>query len=144
MNFIKKVKKSLGQNFLTDKNIVNKIVEIGNIEKNKTVLEIGPGYGSLTRKILSKNPKKIFAIEKDKNLSSFLINTFKDFSNIRVINNDILDIIGKKNFGQNVLFLLGLLKRNTKGHKKELKTYKNKINLVNLKRPQLFMELKVQ
>ena len=55
MNFIKKVKKSLGQNFLTDKNIVNKIVEIGNIEKNKAVLEIGPGYGSLTRKILSKN-----------------------------------------------------------------------------------------
>ena len=103
MIFIKKVKKSLGQNFLTDKNIVNKIVEIGNIEKNKTVLEIGPGYGSLTRKILSKNPKKIFAIEKDKNLSSFLINTFKDFSNIRVINNDILDIIGKKNFGQNVI-----------------------------------------
>ena len=103
MIFIKKVKKSLGQNFLTDKNIVNKIVEIGNIEKNKAVLEIGPGYGSLTRKILSKNPKKIFAIEKDKNLSSFLINTFKDFSNIRVINNDILDIIGKKNFGQNVI-----------------------------------------
>ena len=103
MNFIKKVKKSLGQNFLTDKNIVNKIVEIGNIEKNKAVLEIGPGYGSLTRKILSKNPKKIFAIEKDKNLASFLINAFKDFSNIRVINNDILDIIGKKNFGQNVI-----------------------------------------
>ncbi len=103
MNFIKKVKKSLGQNFLTDKNIVNKIVEIGNIEKNKTVLEVGPGYGSLTGKILSKKPKKIFAIEKDKNLASFLINAFKDFNNIRVINSDILDIIGKKNFGQNVV-----------------------------------------
>ena len=103
MNFFKNPKKSLGQNFLIDQNIISKIVKIAKIEKNKTILEIGPGYGSLTKKIVSMEPEKIFAIEKDKNLASFLINAFKDFSNIRVINNDILDIIGKKNFGQNVI-----------------------------------------
>ena len=59
-------KKSLGQNFLFDQNIINKIIKIGNIEENKTVLEIGPGYGDLTRKIVDTKPKKIFAIEKDK------------------------------------------------------------------------------
>ena len=49
MNFIKTRKKSLGQNFLIDKNIISKIIEIGNVEKNNTVLEIGSGYGSLTK-----------------------------------------------------------------------------------------------
>ena len=69
-------KKSLGQNFLIDKNIINKIVNIGNIDKNKTVLEIGSGFGNLTEKILSKKPKKIYAIEKDKKLASFLKDKF--------------------------------------------------------------------
>ena len=59
MNFFKSPKKSLGQNFLMDQNIINKIIKIGNIKKNKTVLEIGPGRGSLTREIVNINPKKI-------------------------------------------------------------------------------------
>ena len=59
-------KKSLGQNFLIDKNIINKIIKIGNINKNKTVIEIGPGYGNLTEAIVHMNPKKILSIEKDK------------------------------------------------------------------------------
>ena len=66
-----KAKKSLGQNFLVDKNILEKITNITNIE-DKTILEIGPGTGNLTSYILKKNPKKIFVIEKDNELSSDL------------------------------------------------------------------------
>ena len=66
---IKHPKKSLGQNFLTDKNIVNIIINTGNIKKNDIVLEVGSGTGNLTEKILSKNPKKLFAVEKDKSLA---------------------------------------------------------------------------
>ena len=54
-----KAKKSLGQNFLIDQNIIEKIINIVNI-KDKTILEIGPGTGNLTRKILKKRPKKIY------------------------------------------------------------------------------------
>ena len=90
MQIKNKPKKSLGQNFLVDKNIINKIIKIGNINKNKTVIEIGPGYGNLTEAIIQMKPKKIIAIEKDKKLSHLLI---KKFQNIKVINKDILDII---------------------------------------------------
>ena len=54
-----KAKKSLGQNFLIDKNILDKIVSIVNIE-NKIILEVGPGTGNLTAQILKKKTKKIF------------------------------------------------------------------------------------
>ena len=57
-------KKSLGQNFLKDKNILNKIAKLTNLN-NKIILEIGPGYGSLTDIILKQNPKKIYLVEKD-------------------------------------------------------------------------------
>ena len=70
-----KAKKSLGQNFLIDQNILKKIVNIVEI-KNKTILEIGPGTGNLTSHILSKEPKKVFVIEKDKNLALKLLNDF--------------------------------------------------------------------
>ena len=72
MKSLQKAKKSLGQNFLIDKNIINKIIKIGNINKNKTVMEIGAGYGNLTNAILLMEPKKVFAIEKDKKLASLL------------------------------------------------------------------------
>ena len=88
-----KAKKSLGQNFLIDQNILKKIVNITEI-KNKTVLEIGPGTGNLTSYILLKEPKKIFVIEKDKNLATKLSNNFKD--KIKVINKDILSVNEKK------------------------------------------------
>ena len=52
MKLLLKAKKSLGQNFLIDKNIIKKIIEIGNINKNKIIMEIGPGYGDLTRNIV--------------------------------------------------------------------------------------------
>ena len=72
MKFLEKAKKSLGQNFLIDKNIIKKIIEIADIDKNKTIMEIGAGYGNLTEAIGYMQPKKIIAIEKDKALSSFL------------------------------------------------------------------------
>ena len=59
-----KAKKSLGQNFLIDNNVIKEIVECANIE-DREVLEVGPGTGSLTKKIIEKKPKKVFLIEKD-------------------------------------------------------------------------------
>ena len=58
MKLLKPAKKSLGQNFLIDKNIINKIINISNIGKKDTVLEIGSGYGNLTEAIIKENPKK--------------------------------------------------------------------------------------
>ena len=72
-----KAKKSLGQNFLIDKNIINKIVNTVKID-NKTILEVGPGTGNLTNLILNKNPKKMYVIEKDDELIDLLNNDFKD------------------------------------------------------------------
>ncbi len=85
-----KPKKSLGQNFLLNKNIIKEIVELGNISKDSIVIEIGPGTGNLTQEILKKNPKKLFAIEKDKNLYLDLKKKFS--SNIEFINDDVLNI----------------------------------------------------
>ena len=84
-----KAKKSLGQNFLIDKNIINKIVNTIDI-KDKYILEIGPGTGNLTSSLLEKNPKKFYVIEKDNQLSLKLKEKFKNKLNI--INNDILNI----------------------------------------------------
>ena len=67
-----KPKKSLGQNFLVDDNVINIITNLGNINKNSTILEIGPGTGNLTEKLILKKPKKIILVEKDKNLSENL------------------------------------------------------------------------
>jgi len=103
MKLLQKAKKSLGQNFLMDNNIINKIVEIGNINKNKTVMEIGAGYGNLTNTIASKGAKKIFAIEKDKKLVSLLKEKFKNYNNIKIINRDILNIIKENKLERNVI-----------------------------------------
>ena len=84
-----KAKKSLGQNFLIDKNILNIITNITVIE-NKTVLEIGPGTGNLTSYILKKKPKKLIVIEKDNKLSIDLENKFNN--QLTIINDDILKI----------------------------------------------------
>ena len=84
-----KPKKSLGQNFLIDKNILQKIINTVPINKDNEILEIGPGTGNLTSYIIKKNPKKIFVVEKDSNLSFLLTKEFKD--KIVVINKDILE-----------------------------------------------------
>ena len=84
-----KAKKSLGQNFLIDKDILEKIVNVIQINQ-KNILEIGPGTGSLTSYILKKKPKKIIVIEKDQNLAKKLEQNFKE--ELKVINEDILKI----------------------------------------------------
>ena len=86
---MRKAKKSLSQNFLIDKNIRNKIVNLTDI-KNKIVLEIGPGYGFLTDNILIKKPKELFLIEKDRKLSIILKKKYKDKKNVIILEEDIL------------------------------------------------------
>ena len=71
------LKKSLGQNFLKDQNIINKIINLKNI-KNKNIVEIGPGNGALTEKILDKNPKSLIVIEKDNRLSDRLKEKYEE------------------------------------------------------------------
>ena len=84
-----RAKKSLGQNFLIDKNIIDKIVNILEL-KDKNILEVGPGTGNLTEGILRKGPKKILVVEKDDTLVSILKEKFKD--KIEIINKDILRV----------------------------------------------------
>ncbi len=95
-----KPKKSLGQNFLVDQNILKKIVDYTNIE-NKIILEVGPGTGNLTKLILKKKPKKIFVVEKDNDLANKLEDTFKN--KLLIINDDILSIDENSLFKENVL-----------------------------------------
>ena len=84
-----KLKKKYGQNFLIDENIANKIVDLINFKKLK-ILEIGPGDGKLTNKIISKNPKKLELIEIDKDLTQILKEKFKNNKLINVINKNVL------------------------------------------------------
>ena len=88
-----KPKKSLGQNFLMDKNILKKIIKIGDINRDDHILEVGPGTGNLTRLLIESKPKKITVVEKDNKLSDILKNNFDH--NIQVINADILSMPNK-------------------------------------------------
>jgi len=94
-----KAKKSLGQNFLIDREILEKIVNTTAI-KNKNILEVGPGTGNLTSFILKNNPKKMFVIEKDDDLAKNLNETFKD--QLTIINDNILNIDEKLLFTEKV------------------------------------------
>ncbi len=95
-----KPKKSLGQNFLHDKNIIDKIIHASNIGPKDEVLEVGPGTGNLTELIISQKPKKVVVIEKDKNLTSILEKKF--LNKINIITKDILtlpvEFYSKRNF----------------------------------------------
>ena len=84
-----KAKKSLGQNFLVDQNIINKIINIVDI-KDKNILEIGPGTGNLTKEIIRKKPKQILLIEKDTKLLDLLKKEYTE--NITFINKDVLKV----------------------------------------------------
>ena len=84
-----KAKKSLGQNFLIDRNIIEKITNVIDI-KEKIVLEVGPGTGNLTSSLITKNPKKIYVVEKDNYLSSLLKKKFDN--QVIVLNEDILNL----------------------------------------------------
>tara|TARA_B100000945_G_scaffold315187_1_gene314005 strand:+ start:306 stop:1097 length:792 start_codon:yes stop_codon:yes gene_type:complete len=84
-----KLKKSLGQNFLFDKNIINKIVSLENL-KNQTIIEIGPGSGNLTDVIIKKDPKRIILIEKDIRFYKLLKEKIQIARNLEIYNQDIL------------------------------------------------------
>ncbi|MFO3702992.1 16S rRNA (adenine(1518)-N(6)/adenine(1519)-N(6))-dimethyltransferase [Staphylococcus felis] len=82
-------KKSLGQNFLIDVNIINKIIEASGIDQNTGVIEVGPGMGSLTEQ-LAKHAKSVVAFEIDQRLIPVLTETLSPYDNVTVINEDIL------------------------------------------------------
>ena len=84
-----KLSKSLGQNFLTDKNIIDRIVESAEIGPDDLVIVIGPGIGGL-RRVASEAAKKVIAVEIDKNLIPILEETLGDCDNVEIINRDIL------------------------------------------------------
>lgn len=84
-----KLSKSLGQNFLTDKNIIDKIVDAAEADENTLVIEIGPGVGVLTRE-LAQVAGKVIAVEIDRNLMPILEKTLGDLNNVEVINQDVL------------------------------------------------------
>ena len=82
-------KKSLGQNFLIDKNIIRKIINLVNI-RNKDIVEIGPGKGALTNEILKKKPNSLILIEKDNNFFNELKDSYLKNKHVSIFNNDIL------------------------------------------------------
>jgi len=103
-----KSKKSLGQNFLIDRNILEKITNIVPI-KDKYILEVGPGTGNLTSFILNKAPRKLIVVEKDNDLALNLKQTFSD--KLTVMNKDILEI-NENNLSNNKMTVFGNLPYN--------------------------------
>jgi len=83
-------KKSLGQNFLIDKNICRKIINLTDVYK-KEVIEIGPGTGQITDEIIKKNPKKLLLIEKDDKLFILLKKKYRKYEYVKIDNNDALN-----------------------------------------------------
>ena len=84
-------KKSFGQNFLTDTNILQKIVDTAEIDKKVNVIEIGPGIGALTE-FLAESAAEVMAFEIDDRLVTILADTLRDFDNVTVVNQDILKV----------------------------------------------------
>tara|TARA_B100000242_G_scaffold291363_1_gene264524 strand:- start:161 stop:952 length:792 start_codon:yes stop_codon:yes gene_type:complete len=84
-----KPKKSLGQNFLINTKVLSNIVNIGGVSNDDVIIEIGPGTGNLTEKIIDRSPKELYVVEKDKDLSNMLKKRFGN--KIFIINKDILD-----------------------------------------------------
>lgn len=82
--------KGLGQNFLIDKNILQKIIDTADIKKDDVVLEVGPGLGTLTQK-LAERTSRVIAVEKDHRMIEILKETLIDFSNIEILEQDILE-----------------------------------------------------
>ena len=91
-------KKSLGQNFLKNKEILSRIVSYGNITKNDIILEIGPGTGNLTNELLKKNPKELIVVEKDDELAKIIKNKYG--RKVNVVNKDILNIFKRLRFNK--------------------------------------------
>ena len=103
-----RAKKSLGQNFLIDKNIIDKITNTVSIEGNE-VLEVGPGTGNLTKEILKKNPSKMYLVEKD----TFLAENLKEIidGRVKIFNEDILKF-DENSLSKNKIIVFGNLPYN--------------------------------
>lgn len=86
-----KPNKKLGQNFLTDKNITKKIISVSEVSQNDIILEIGPGLGIITQELVNL-VKKIYAIEIDHRLYSYLNDKFSIYDNVEIIHGDILKV----------------------------------------------------
>ena len=84
-------KKSLGQNFIIDTNILENIVDVGEVDEETTVIEVGPGIGALTEQI-AKKAKEVFAFEIDQRFISVLEDTLADYPNVVVFHQDILEV----------------------------------------------------
>ena len=98
------LKKSLGQHFLTDKNIIKKIIKLDDL-KNQTIFEIGPGSGNLTEFIVKEKPKKIVLVEKDLRLYELLKEKFKSENNLEIYNEDILKYDLNNSLFENTIIL---------------------------------------
>lgn len=94
-----KPKKSLGQNFLTDKNILRKIIDACDFKLSDIVLEIGAGQGELTG-FIADRVKELYAVELDSALYQALKNKFRDYKNVRLVNQDILKLPLRRYFGR--------------------------------------------
>jgi len=101
-------KKSLGQNFLIDKNIIDKIIKTVSITNNE-ILEVGPGTGNLTREILRNNPSKLFLVEKD----TFLAESLREIidEKVKIFNEDILKF-DENSLSKNKIIVFGNLPYN--------------------------------
>ena len=98
------LKKSLGQNFLIDKNIIRKIVNLVDI-KNKNVIEIGPGDGALTDEILRRDPESLSIIEKDNHFARTLKKKYSKIKYIKIYNSDVLKFdVEKLSITNSVIF----------------------------------------
>ena len=96
-----KHKRKLGQNFLINKEIIKKIADIGTVDKNTNIIEIGPGSGNLTEELLKKNPKEFFAIEFDNDLSNHLDKIKNNYKNFNYVISDALTFDEKSVFKKN-------------------------------------------
>ena len=103
-----RAKKSLGQNFLIDQNIIDKIINTASID-GKEILEVGPGTGNLTREILRNNPSKIYLIEKDTLLAESLKEIIDE--RVQIFNEDILKF-DEKSLSKNKIIVFGNLPYN--------------------------------
>ena len=152
-----KPKKSLGQNFLIDKNIAKKIVNLTSID-NQQIIEIGPGTGFLTDEIIKKKPKKLYLIEKDKYLYLNLKKKYYNYKNIEIINDDALNfnlqcikerkkIISNLPYNISIKLIMNWLKIECKLQKmvlmiqKEVADKMNYVNKIKKNRLNLFIEV---
>ncbi len=83
--------KKFGQNFLIDEHVLNKIIRSAGVSKDDVVLEIGPGFGTMTQ-YLAENAKEVIAVEIDKTLIPILHETLAEYDNVTIINEDILKV----------------------------------------------------